>query len=140
MIKVKKVADKVTSKKAPESSNGALKAAGIAGILGVAAAAAAGTYFLYGSKDAKKNRQKVQGWMFKAKGEVMDKLEKLKEVDEEIYNKVVDTVLSKYNQAKSIDAGDVQVMAADLKKHWKSIKASLSPKKVVKKAAKKAGK
>ena len=39
--------------------------------------AAAGTYFLYGSKDAKKNRKAVKSWALKAKAEVLEALEKV---------------------------------------------------------------
>ena len=37
--------------------------------LTAAAVTAAGAFFLYGSKEAAKNRKKVKGWMLKAKGE-----------------------------------------------------------------------
>ena len=44
--------------------------------LTAAAVAAAGAYFLYGSKDANKNRKTVKSWMLKAKAEVLEQLEK----------------------------------------------------------------
>jgi hypothetical protein len=58
-----------------ESMSGARKAEIGAGIAAGVAAAALGAYFLYGSKDAKKNRAKVKGWMLKARGEVLEQLE-----------------------------------------------------------------
>lgn len=89
--------------------------------LAAVVAAAAGVYFLYGSKGAAKNRKKVKGWMLKAKGEVLEKLENLKEVNEEIYHKVIKQVSDKYQAAKSIDKKDVQEFVRELKSHWKSI-------------------
>lgn len=91
--------------------------AGIAAVV----AAAAGTYFLYGSKNAAKNRKVVKGWALKAKGEVLEKLENLAEVNEEIYHKVVNDVSNKYQALKSIDKKDVMNFADELKKHWKGI-------------------
>jgi len=95
-----------------------------AGIAALAAFAAAG-YFLYG-KDGAKNRKKVRGWMLKAKGEVLEGVEKLKDVTEEQYAAI-----------KNIDPAEVEAMAKELRGHWKNIKKSISPapkKKVAKKA------
>lgn len=118
------------------------KTNGGGGLIGLAAlaAVAAGGYFLYG-KDGAKNRKKVKGWMLKAKGEVLEKVEKLKEVSEPEYRKVVDAVAAKYSAVKSIDPVEVQQMAKELHGHWKNIKKSLSPAKPAKKkTAKKAKK
>ena len=95
--------------------------------VGIAAlvAATAGTYFLYGSKNAPKNRKKVKGWMLKAKGEILEKLENLSEVNEEIYHKIVGEVSDKYQALKSIDKKDVMAFADELKKHWKGIEKDI---------------
>ncbi len=107
-----------------------------AGVATIAALAAAG-YFLYGSKDGAKNRKKVRGWMLKAKGEVLEGVEKLKDVTEEQYAMVVDKVGTKYKAVKNIDPAEVEAMVKELRGHWKNIKKSISPapkKKAVKKA------
>ena len=59
--------------------------------VGLAALAAAGTYFLYGKKGAK-NRKMIEGWTLKMKGEVLEKMETIKELNEDKYYKLVDTV------------------------------------------------
>lgn len=111
--------------------------------LALAAAAAAGVYFLYGSKDAAKNRKVVKGWTLKAKGEVLEKLEQVKgELTEENYHKIVDSVVNKYNSVKEDRGEAVAALVKDLKGHWKSIKkhvggASKATKKTVKKVVKK---
>jgi hypothetical protein len=117
------------------------------GLAAVAATAAAG-YFLYG-KDGEKNRKKLKGWMVKAKGEAIEKIEKLKSVDEVKYHAIIDSVGKKYCKAKNIDNEDVEALMADLKKHWAKIQKDIEPakkkakttaKKAVHKAAKKVAK
>jgi uncharacterized membrane protein YhiD involved in acid resistance len=93
--------------------------------LGMLAAAAAGAYYLYGTKEGAKKRVKIRGWMLKAKGEVMEKMENLKEVNEGNYNALVETVMKKYHGLKNIDPKEVDEMVSDLKKHWKNIKRHL---------------
>ena len=111
--------------------------------LALAAAAAAGVYFLYGSKDASKNRKVVKGWALKAKGEVLEKMEQVKgELTEENYHNIVDTVTAKYRKLKNSQSDDIDALVKDMKGHWKNIKkhlaeASKAPKKAVK-AVKKA--
>ena len=100
-------------------------AAGIGMGLGMLAALSAGAYYLYGTKEGAKKRLKIRGWMLKAKGEVMDKMESLKEVNEEKYNALVDTVMKKYHGLKTIDPKEVEAMVSDLKKHWKNIERQL---------------
>jgi hypothetical protein len=93
--------------------------------IGLAAAAIAGAYYLYGSKEGAKRRAKIRGWSLRVKGEVLEKLENMKEVDEEAYNKVVDTVTDKYKKVKGVDISEISLLAQDLKKHWGNIKRQL---------------
>jgi hypothetical protein len=103
--------------------------AGLAVITGVglsAMALVAGAYFLYGAKEAGSNRKKVRGWMLKAKGEVLDGVEKLKSIDEAVYNKLIDTVLERYKKVKTINLADIEVLTKELKGHWKNLKKEVS--------------
>lgn len=97
------------------------------GIVGLAAAGIAGAYFLYG-KDGAKNRKKIKGWILKAKGEVLEKIEKAKDFSEEYYHTAIDAVAEKYGKGKDITPEDIQGFVKDLKKHWKDIKKELSQK------------
>lgn len=108
---------KTTTKKA--SHAGAI----VSGLLGVTAAAV-GTYFLYGHKDAAKNRAKVKGWMLKAKGEVLEKLEKIDDVTEGAYHSTLDAVIEKYNKVKNIDPAELEGFVKQMKAHWGGIKKS----------------
>lgn len=85
------------------------------------AAVVAGTYFLYGSKQSIKNRQKVKSWMLKAKGEILEQFENLSEVSEETYNKIVKEVSDKYQALMNIDKKDIAEFTDELKSYWKNI-------------------
>jgi hypothetical protein len=104
---------------------------------GVTAGALALAGYLMFGPDAKKNRKVVKGWAVKMKGEIIEKLEEAKDITEPTYNKIVDTVVAKYAKAKSVDSKELEVIVADIKKHWKAVTKSAQPKK---KAAKGKGK
>jgi hypothetical protein len=129
----------MAQKKAPakKSGNGLEVGLALAGL-----AAVAGTVFLYGTDAGKKKRKAIKGWVLKAKGEVIEKLENLKDVNEENYHKIVDAVEKKYKAIKSVSPEELAEVVDELKKSWKNIvkvtKAQTAPKKkVVKKVAKK---
>lgn len=98
------------------------------GVAIVAAAAAAG-YFLYGSKNSVKSRKKIKGWTLKAKGEVLERIENLKDVSEDEYNKIIDSVSAKYSKLKNVDEEEVQESMNDLRRYWKNIQKEIEPKK-----------
>lgn len=89
-------------------------------IAGAAAATAAGAYFLYGPNGAK-NRQKIESWSLKAKADILARLEKLKDVSEEKYNDIVDTVTDKYGKMKDVGEEKAAKLNTELKRHWKRI-------------------
>lgn len=99
-----------------------------AGIAGLAAAAIAGGYFFYG-KDGAKHRKTIKAWSIKAKGEVLEKLEKAKELSEEVFHQAVDAASAKYSKTKGVTPEDIEDFTKNLKKHWKDIKKELAPKK-----------
>ena len=110
------------------------------GLAGLAVAGIAAGYFLYG-KDGAKNRKAIKTWTLRAKADVLEKLEKAKEVSEDTFHSVVDEISTKYgSKVKDISPEDVALFAKDLKKHWKDIKSTLTPKVVAKKMAAKSGK
>ena len=91
------------------------------GLAGLAVAGIAGAYFLYG-KDGAKNRKAIKTWTLRAKADILEKLEKAKEVSEDTFHSVVDEVSNKYgSKMKDVSADDVAAFAKDLKKHWKDI-------------------
>ena len=104
---------------AKKKSGNLLAKVGI-GLAAATVAGAAATYFIY-EKSSPKTKKKIKGWTLKAKGEVLERLEDLKEINEKVYNEVIDEVGKQYKAAKKIDAKDVDKLTLELKKHWKSI-------------------
>ena len=137
-----------TQKKAQNKSSDVGVVVGVAA--GVAAIAAAG-YFLFGP-NGKNNRKVIKGWTVKMKGEVLEKIEKLKEITPEMYDAIIDEVSAKYAKLKHVNQEEIAMVTADLKKYWKVIsrdvkakqggakKKVTQAKKVVKKAVKKVAK
>ncbi len=115
------MASKTTGTPSAASNKGLLIGAGLVAI----AAAAAGTYFLYGSKNAKNNRAQVKAWTLKARGEVLERLEKLPAISEEVYSNIIKEVSARYQTLKKLDAKEVAAFASELQGHWKEIAKSV---------------
>jgi len=104
------------------------------------AAAAAGTYFLYGTDAGKKKRKEMKSWMLRAKADVMDRMENLKEINEDIYNKIVGEVAEKYKAVKNINPAELAALAAFMRSQWKNIRKSLGESKASSPSKRSAGK
>lgn len=106
--------------------------------LGVAAvaAAAAGAYFFYGPNGAK-NRKNLKTWTVKAKAEVMEKVENLKDVTEKTYTQTVNQVLDKYKKLKHVAPADLAAIQKELKGSWKAIQSEIDKATATKSAKKK---
>ncbi|MDZ7725967.1 MAG: hypothetical protein U5L75_00045 [Candidatus Campbellbacteria bacterium] len=90
-------------------------------LAGATAATAAGAYFLYGPNGAK-NRKKIEGWTLKAKGDVLSKIENAREVSEDRYHDIVDSVTAKYAKLKHVGDEKANKLNSELKRHWNRIK------------------
>jgi gas vesicle protein len=88
--------------------------------IGMAALAAAGAYFLYGKKGSK-NREKIEGWALQLKGEVLEKMEELKDINQETYNELVEETVARYGRVKRISASELKTITTDLKNAWAHI-------------------
>lgn len=94
-------------------------------ILGASLAGlAASAYFFLGSK-GKKNQKHVKAWVIKMKGDVVEKLEMAKEVSEPVYEQIIDSVATEYKKGKKASQVEIDEMAKDLKRHWRTIKSSM---------------
>ncbi len=125
----------MTDKKKVQITKG--QAVGLGVGLTAAVAAAAGAYFLYGSKNAARNRKVVKSWMLKAKAEVLEKLEQAQDMTQEEYEQLIDTVSNTYKDVKNASKVDLSGFKKEMKEHWKQIAKTAVPKKkaVVKKVA-----
>lgn len=92
--------------------------------IGVAALAAISAYFLAGEKNAK-NRDIVRGWTLKMKGEVLEKLEDMKELKKEDYYRLVDDVSARYERMERVGAEELKRLTRDLKGAWEHISKEL---------------
>jgi arsenate reductase-like glutaredoxin family protein len=115
------------------------KAIGIGVGITAAVAAVAGGYFLYGSKNAAKNRKAVKSWALKAKAEVLEGIEKAQGMTKEEYEQLIDTVVTTYQGAKDASKTELASFKKEMKDHWSGLVKTAAPKKkAAKKAVKKA--
>ncbi len=106
--------------------------------LGAAVAAAAGAYFLYGK--GRKAHTRVQSWALKARADVLEELEKAKQVSEGTYQDIIEHVAAKYAKLKNVDPHEFKAMVADVRGHLENIKKqmnSTAPKKSTRASSKK---
>jgi hypothetical protein len=121
----------VAQKKTEGGSNGVKLAVLGAGLAGLAATA----YFFFGPK-AKKNQRFAKAWAIKMKGDVIAKLEAAKEVTEPVYHEIINTVANEYAKGMKAAQPEIEMLANDLKKHWRTLsKAGRAAKKEVTKEA-----
>ncbi len=82
-----------------------------------ALALAAGAYYFFGP-EGKKNRGAFKGWMIKMKGEIIEKMEQAKDVSEESYYKIVDTIAAKYGKNAKVVPAELKAFVTSLKSQW----------------------
>ncbi len=99
--------------------------------LTAAAVAAAGAYFLYGSKKAAQNRKKVKGWSLKAKGEVLEALEKAEQITEREYDQIVEAATKAYGTVERATKGEIKDFKSEMFGHWKDLQKNKAVKKVM---------
>ena len=89
-------------------------------VIGASLAGLAAAYFFLGPK-GKKHREHAKVWAIKMKKEVVEKLKKAREITEPIYRNIIDEIAKEYEKGKKASQPEIQALASDLKKHWKSI-------------------
>ena len=88
--------------------------------VGLAALAAAGAYILYGKRGTK-NRETIAGWALQLKGEVLEKMESLKDINQQAYNELVEETAERYGRVKQVSASELKQITDDLKNAWTHI-------------------
>lgn len=136
------MATKKTKKTSKSAINDSTKVGIGAGLAAAALAAAAGTYFLYGSRNADKNRQSVKSWMLKAKAEVLEGIEKAQSMTQKEYEELVKAVSGAYAGIEGITKKDLTTFTKEMKDQWDGMaktakKLEKQPTKVKKAATKK---
>lgn len=92
--------------------------------IAVAAIAAAATYFLTGKRGAE-NREKIATWTLKMKGEVLEKMKKMKDINKEKYYTLVDEVAKRYERVGRVSAEEMKHLTAEVKNAWTHISKQL---------------
>ncbi len=92
--------------------------------LTAAAVAAAGAYFLYGSKSAPKNRKKVKSWALKAKGEVLEALEKADKMTQGEFDALVEGVMKTYGKVEKLSKTELSDFKKEMGENWSGLMKS----------------
>ena len=91
------------------------------GITGLLVAATLGTHFLFNTKKGKQSLKHIKSWAFKMKAELLEKLEKAKDINEAVYTQIVDELTEKYKKVKGMTVEEVQEIAQELKSQWRKV-------------------
>jgi hypothetical protein len=91
--------------------------------IGAIASVIAGAYYLYGSKDGVAKRKQLAAWSVKMKGEVLQGIEKLKDISEPAYKEIVKKVSDKYKQ---VDKGELKKVVGELNSTWNKMKKEVA--------------
>jgi hypothetical protein len=84
------------------------------------AALATTTYYFFGPK-GEKHRDDLKGWMIKMKGEIIDRIEDVKELTEPVYREIIDSVVATYATTTKVSKEELAAFAERLKAQWKDI-------------------
>ncbi len=116
-----------TTKSNDTISSGTILAIG-AGV----AALATTTYYFFGPK-GKDHRHHLKGWMIKMKGEIIDRIEDVKELTEPVYKEIVDSVVASYATTTKVSKEELAAFAERLKGQWMDIvRTTASKRKITK--------
>ncbi len=85
----------------------------------IAALTAAAVAYLLVGPQGEKNRKILKGWVIKMKGDIVEKLENVKDITEPVFNRIVDEVAAKYQKIKNISPADLEDAVAEIKRQWK---------------------
>lgn len=85
----------------------------------IAALTAAAIAYLLVGPQGKKNRKILKGWVIKMKGDIVEKLENVKDITEPVFNRIVDDVAVKYQKIKNISTADLEDAVTKIKRQWK---------------------
>lgn len=93
--------------------------------IGGVAATVAGAYYLYGSREGQAVRKNMSAFAVKMKGEMLEGLEKLKEVSEPKYKELVKKVEEKYAKAKA-DNPEFKKVIGEISSVWGKMKKEVN--------------
>ncbi len=107
-------------KKTTKSGSGAVKLT----VLGASLAGLAATVYFFLGPKGEKHQKHAKAWAIKMKGDVVEKLETIRDVSEPVYREIIDSVAADYKKGMKAGREEISALAQDLKKHWKTISNS----------------
>lgn len=92
-------------------------------VIGASLAGLAAAYYFLSPK-GKRHLENTKSWVIKMKGDVVEKLEQAREISEDVYNRIIDSVATKYEKNLKSNPEEIRAVAQDLKAHWDAISRS----------------
>jgi ElaB/YqjD/DUF883 family membrane-anchored ribosome-binding protein len=71
--------------------------------------------------NGKENAPKVKEWAMNMEQEIVEKIDKVKDMTEPVLTKIIDEVKEKYEHMKEVDGDELKKMVATLRDHWSSV-------------------
>lgn len=88
------------------------------------AALATASYYFWGP-DGKRHQRRMKGWMYKMKGEIIERIEDVKELTEPVYRDIIDSVAGATSSTVKASKTEIKAFAEKLKDQWNDIVDSL---------------
>ena len=76
---------------------------------------------LYALFNGKENAPKAKEWAMNMEQEIVEKIDKVKNMTEPVLVKIIDEVKEKYERMKDIDADELKKTIDTLRNHWASV-------------------
>ncbi len=76
---------------------------------------------LYALFNGKEDAPKAKEWAMKMEEEIVEKIDKVKDMTEPVLAKIIDEVKKKYERMKDIDKDELEKMVDILRNHWSSV-------------------
>jgi gas vesicle protein len=76
---------------------------------------------LYALYTGKENSPKVKEWAMNMEQEIVEKIDKVKDITESVLTKIIDEVKEKYEHMKDIDTDELKKTVDTLREHWSSV-------------------
>jgi hypothetical protein len=71
--------------------------------------------------NGKENAPKAKEWAMNMEQEIVEKIDKVKNMTEPVLVKIIDEVKEKYERMKDIDADELKKTIDTLRSHWSSV-------------------
>ncbi len=96
-------------------------------MIGAGVAALAATAYFFFGPNGKKNQKHAKAWAIKMKAEIIDQLERAKEITKPVYDEIIDAVATDYVSSKKASQEEIGGLVKDLKQHWKTFAEKAKP-------------